>query len=100
MLSVAGMLAFFIMIFASLRQGRPAIRNSFGVSRFNTRLNFYLYEVARITFISNAGRNLSRYNRVDSIKLDYLDLVNNEILEVTLYSYVLVEDSSSTHTNL
>jgi hypothetical protein len=47
MLSVAGMMAFFVMIFDSLRQSRAATRNSFGVARFNTRLNFYLYEGAR-----------------------------------------------------
>jgi len=47
MLSVAGMMAFFIMIFDSMRQGRAATRNSFGVPRFNTRLNFYIYEGAR-----------------------------------------------------
>lgn len=47
MLSVAGMTAFFIMIFDSMRQGRAATRNAFGVPRFNTRLNFYIYEGAR-----------------------------------------------------
>ena len=47
LLSVAGMIAFFIMIFDSLRQGRAATRNSFGIPRFNTRLNFYIYEGAR-----------------------------------------------------
>jgi hypothetical protein len=47
MLSIAGMMAFFIMIFDSMRQARTATRNSFGVARFNTRLNFYIYEGAR-----------------------------------------------------
>jgi hypothetical protein len=47
MLSVAGMTAFFIMTFDSIRHGRAATRNSFGVARFNTRLNFYIYEGAR-----------------------------------------------------
>jgi hypothetical protein len=48
-------MAFFIMIFDSLRQGRAATRNSFGISRFNTRFNFYLYEIARTRFVQRKG---------------------------------------------
>jgi hypothetical protein len=55
MLSIAGMMAFFIMIFDSMRQARAATRNSFGVARFNTRLNFYIYEGARTWFIQRKG---------------------------------------------
>jgi len=39
------------MIFDSLRHARPATRLTFGVGRYNTRLNFYLYEMARLTFV-------------------------------------------------
>ena len=49
------MLAFFIMIFDSLRQTRAVIRNNYGISRFNTRINFYFYE---ITFLY---QNQSRF---------------------------------------
>jgi len=91
LLSVAGMLAFFIMIFDSLRQGRPAVRNSLGVSRFNTRINFYLYEIARIRVVQTKGWSTYRYNQIDSLSLNELNFVNNELLEVTLYSYVFVE---------
>ena len=86
------MLAFFIMIFDSLRQGRPAIRNSLGVSRFNTRLNFYLYEIARIRFVQRKGWSIARTNSVDSLALNTLNFTNNELLEVTLYSYTFVEE--------
>jgi len=55
MLSVAGMIAFFVMIFDSIRQARAVTRNSFGIVRFNTRLNFYLYELARTLFIQRKG---------------------------------------------
>jgi len=48
-------MAFFIMIFDSLRQGRAVTRNSFGISRFNTRLNFYLYEISRNRYIQQKG---------------------------------------------
>jgi len=91
LLSVAGLMAFFIMIFDSLRQGRAATRNSFGVSRFNTRWNFYLYEVARIRFVQRKGWYISRYNQPESLSLNKLNYTNNEVLETTLYSYVLVK---------
>jgi hypothetical protein len=48
-------MAFFFMIFDSMRQGRAALRTSFGVSRFNTRVNFYTYEVARNLHINRRG---------------------------------------------
>jgi heme/copper-type cytochrome/quinol oxidase subunit 1 len=91
LLSVAGLMAFFIMIFDSLRQGRAVTRNSFGISRFNTRLNFYLYEIARSRFIQRKGLYLSRFNRPDSLKLNKLNYSNNELLETTLYSYTLTQ---------
>jgi len=91
LLSVAGLMAFFIMIFDSLRQARAATRNSFGISRFNTRLNFYLYEIARNRFIQRKGLYLSRFNRPDSLSLNKLSYTNNEFLETTLYTYTLTQ---------
>ena len=90
LLSVAGLIAFFIMIFDSLRQGRAATRNSFGISRFNTRFNFYLYEIARNRFVQRKGWHISRYNTPYSLSLNELNYINNEMFETTLYSYVLV----------
>ena len=91
MLSVAGMMAFFIMIFDSIRQGRAATRNSFGVARFNTRLNFYIYEGARTWFLQRKGWSISRFNRHNSVRMNGLNFTNNEYLETTLYSYVIVK---------
>ena len=91
LLSVAGLMAFFIMIFDSLRQGRAVTRNSFGISRFNTRLNFYLYEISRNRYIQQKGWYISRFNRPNSVSLNTLNYHNNEVLETTLYSYVLVQ---------
>ena len=91
LLSVAGIMAFFIMIFDSLRQGRAATRNSFGISRFNTRLNFYLYEIARIRFVQRKGWSIARYNTTGGLELNYLDYNNIEVFETTLYSYALVQ---------
>jgi len=48
MLNVAGLIAFFIMIFDSLRQAKAVTRNTFGIGRYNIRLNFYLYEIAKL----------------------------------------------------
>jgi heme/copper-type cytochrome/quinol oxidase subunit 1 len=91
LLSIAGLMAFFIMIFDSLRQGRAATRNSFGISRFNTRFNFYLYEIARTRFVQRKGWYVSRYNRTDSLSLNKLNYVNHELLETSLYSYTFVK---------
>jgi hypothetical protein len=39
------------MMYDSVRQAKPALRSSFGVGRYNTRLNFYLFESARVAHI-------------------------------------------------
>ena len=91
LMSVAGMVAFFIMIFDSLRQGRAATRNSFGISRFNTRLNFYLYETSKALFVQRKcwyiSRNATSFYTID----DRIDLVNHEILESSTHSYALIK---------
>lgn len=92
MLSVAGMAAFFIMIFDSLRQSRAVTRNWFGVARFNTRINFYIYEGARTWYLQRRGWHISRMNVHDSVQKNELNYSNYEFLETTLYSYVVVKD--------
>lgn len=91
MLSVAGLMAFFIMIFDSLRQGRAVIRNNFGISRYNTRLNFYLYEIARLTYVQQKGLTLFRTIRQTSIKLDKFNYFNFEPYETTLLTYTFAK---------
>jgi heme/copper-type cytochrome/quinol oxidase subunit 1 len=86
-LAVGGMMAFFIMVFDSLRQARAATRNTFGISRFNTRLNFYLYEISRLTYVQRKGLFLYRYSKNNTVKLNNLNFVNFEYLETTVYSY-------------
>ena len=46
-ITVAGVFSFVLMLFESLRKQRGYTIKSFGVGRYNTRLNFYLYECAR-----------------------------------------------------
>jgi hypothetical protein len=87
MLSVAGLIAFFIMIFDSLRQGKAVIRNTFGITRYNTRLNFYLYEISRLTYTRQKGLTLFRFVKPSSIKLNDLNYLNFEPFENTVINY-------------
>jgi heme/copper-type cytochrome/quinol oxidase subunit 1 len=87
LLSVAGLMAFFFMIFDSLRQARAATRNTFGISRFNTRLNFYLYEIGRTKFLQRKGWYISRANNLDQLRTGKLRLLNNERFDTLLWSY-------------
>lgn len=92
LLSVAGMMAFFIMIFDSLRQAKPVTRNTFGITRFNTRLNFYLYEANRTHFLKKKSWYIARAASHNSLTLNKLKFTNNEYLETTLYSYSFVKN--------
>ena len=87
LLSVTAICFFFIMIYDSIRQAKPAIRNNFGAGRFNTRLNFYLFEINRLSFIQKKSfyskRNYS-YGSAKSQK-DFLLYLNT--LDTTLFSY-------------
>lgn len=51
LLSVAGIISFFFMIFDSLRQARAALRTTLGINRYNTRLSFYLFEISRLKVV-------------------------------------------------
>lgn len=91
MLNVAGLMAFFIMIFDSLRQARAATRNTFGINRYNTRLNFYIYEIAKLTYIQQKALFLYKFTKISAIKLNNHNFVNYEPYETTLLSYVFLK---------
>jgi len=91
MLSVAGLMAFFIMIFDSLRQGRAVIRNTFGISRYNTRLNFYLYEIANLVYVQQKGWTFFKFIKSSSIKLNNYNYSNYEPYETTLITYTFAK---------
>jgi heme/copper-type cytochrome/quinol oxidase subunit 1 len=95
MLSVAGLMAFFIMIFDSLRQGRTVIRNTFGIGRYNTRLNFYLYEIAKVNNVQQKSFSFYRFFYRNSIKLNNMNYINFEPYETTLISYTFLKNPSS-----
>nr|APW82411.1 cox1 [Laurentiella strenua] len=92
MLNVAGLIAFFIMIFDSLRQSRAATRNSFGIGRYNTRLNFYIYEISRLIYVQQKSLFFYKFNRISSIKLNNVNFKNYEPYETVLFSYLLTKN--------
>jgi len=91
LLSVAGLMAFFIMIFDSLRQARAVTRNTFGISRFNTRLNFYIYEIARTKYLQRKGWYISRFNIPNRVGGTKFCRLNHEYFELTLFSYTFLK---------
>jgi heme/copper-type cytochrome/quinol oxidase subunit 1 len=93
LLSVAGLISFFIMIFDSLRQSKAVIRNTFGINRYNTRLNFYIYEAARLIYVKRKSLYLYKFIQPFSIKLNKFNYHNYEYLETTLYTYTLYAQS-------
>ena len=92
MLNVAGLMAFFIMIFDSLRQAKAATRNTFGINRYNIRLNFYIYEIAKLSFNQQKALFLFKFLRVSSLKLNKHNYVNYEPYESTLLSYSFLKN--------
>jgi hypothetical protein len=95
LLSVAGMMAFFIMIFDSIRHSHPSHRNSLGVPRFSIRLNFYTYEAARARYLQRKGWCVSRFNKHNSVRMGGVNYTNHEYLETTLYSYAIINKPNS-----
>jgi heme/copper-type cytochrome/quinol oxidase subunit 1 len=87
LLSVASMLFFFIMIYDSIRQAKPAIRNTFGAGRFNTRLSFYFYEINRLSYIQRKSLYNLRLNKHYNKNLKRVDFLSIESSDTTLFSY-------------
>lgn len=86
-LSIIAVLSFFIMIYDSLRQAKPTVRNTFGIARFNTRLNFYIFEINRLSFIQNKNFYNNRFYKNTSIKKNELNLLHLSNFDTTLFSY-------------
>jgi heme/copper-type cytochrome/quinol oxidase subunit 1 len=97
LLSVLAILSFFIMIYDSIRQGKPAIRNNFGAGRLNTRIGFYLFETNRLTFIQNKSFYTIRFNRfynnLNYPKKDFLLYLTT--IDSTLFSYSFFNPAST-----
>jgi len=87
LLSVTAILFFFIMIYDSIRQGKPAIRNNFGAGRLNTRINFYFFEINRLSFLQRKSFYSKRFYKYSSHKSQRDFLLYLNTLETTLFSY-------------
>ena len=90
LITVAAVLSFFVMIYDSVRQAKPTIRNTFGVTRFNTRLNFYFFEISRLSFIQQ--KNFYNYR----VKNSYVSNLRKSPLQIsdldtTLFSYQFIK---------
>jgi heme/copper-type cytochrome/quinol oxidase subunit 1 len=90
LLSVLAILAFFVMIYDSIRQGKPSIRNNFGAGRFNTRLSFYLFEINRLSFIQKKSFHNHRITTMSKNHTTNQTLLYLTTLETTLFSYVFL----------
>jgi len=87
LLSVFAMISFFLMIFDSIRQAKPTIRNTFGAGRFNTRLNFYLFEVNRLDFVQKKNFHNHRVHRDPYKSKLSLSPLSLAAMDTTLFSY-------------
>ena len=77
-----------------MRHGRAVVRSSFGVPRFNTRLNFYVYEGARTWFLQRKGWYNARTQIRNELDVNEIRYGNYEILETTLFTYVLLNEKN------
>jgi cytochrome c oxidase subunit 1 len=85
-LAITGILSFFVMIFDSIRQSKTYIRNTFGVGRYNTRLNFYLYEISRLKYLKR--KTLTLLKLQNNFKGNN---INFETYELTIISYSFIK---------
>jgi len=90
LLSVFAILSFFFMIYDSVRQSKPTIRNNFGVGRFNTRLNFYFFEINRLSFIQRKNFYNHRIVQIKTSSLHEINYLNISQLDTTLFSYQFI----------
>lgn len=87
MLSIAGILCFVVMLFDSLRKKKAFIIKTFGIGRYNTRLNFYLYEIHRNKYWLMKSQTLQNNTIFKTNYKTYSKLINFELYESTLFYY-------------
>ena len=82
------------MIYDSIRQGKPSIRNNFGAGRLNTRLSFYLFEINRLSFIQKKSFHNHRINSLSKNHTSNQTLLYLTTIETTLFSYVFLSKNN------
>lgn len=85
-ITVSGVLAFVLMLFDSLRKQKGYIIKTFGVGRYNTRLNFYFYQLARNRYWLSKHFTLLPVRAVWHSK-SHNQVHNLEYAESTLFFY-------------
>jgi heme/copper-type cytochrome/quinol oxidase subunit 1 len=96
LLSVAALVAFFFMIYDSIRQAKPTVRNTFGAGRLNTRLSFYFFEINRLSFIKKKNFHHMRLSRVNTqLMAPSQDIFKLESFDSTLFSYRFFKSSTT-----
>nr|QTT61062.1 cytochrome c oxidase subunit 1 [Euplotes vannus] len=86
MITVSGILAFVIMLFDSLRKQKAYTIKTFGVGRYNTRLNFFLYQIARNNYWLSKHFALMPIRMVQHSK-NTTNVHNLEYLESSAFYY-------------
>jgi hypothetical protein len=82
------------MIYDSIRQGKPAIRNNFGAGRLNTRLSFYFFEINRLSFIQKKSFYNHRTHTQTRNGLGSKTVIYLTTLDTTLFSYVFLKKNT------
>ena len=86
-ITISGILAFVIMVFDSLRKKKGYIIKTFGVGRYNTRLNFFLYQAARNRYWISKHFTLLSIRPQQHINNSKNTIINLEFLDSTLFFY-------------
>jgi heme/copper-type cytochrome/quinol oxidase subunit 1 len=86
-ITVSGILAFVITLFDSLRKKKSYIIKTFGVGRYNTRLNFFLYQSARNYYWLMKHGVLLKIRPIQLLQSTQYLIFNFEIYESTLLYY-------------
>jgi len=75
------------MIYDSIRQAKPVIRNNFGAGRLNTRVSFYFFEINRLSFVQRKSFHNARFYTGGSSNNVNKKLIYITTLDTTLFSY-------------
>ncbi len=89
LLTIAGILCFIFMLFDSLIKKKTCIIKTFGVGRYNTRLNFYLYECSRNNYWQGKYLILLKNKVYKNDYYIYNKIKNYELYNPYLYYYLI-----------
>lgn len=88
-LSIAGILCFIFMLFDSLVKKQTYIIKTYGVGRYNTRLNFYLYECSKNKYWQSKCSVLLKNKIYKNNLYIYNNIKNENIYNPYLHYYII-----------